>query len=68
VLRFERRLSLALVRLHLLFGYYPPRHRRRPAVFQPQWPRLGTATVAMRRTSSYPAFAGSPAAVAIRHG
>jgi hypothetical protein len=69
VLRFERRLSLVLVRAHQLFGYYPPRHRRRPAVFQPQWARLGTAAVVVpRRTSPYPTFVASPAAVAIRHG
>jgi hypothetical protein len=69
MLRFERRLSLVLVRMHQLFGYYPPRHRRRPAVFQPQWARLGTAAVAVPRwTSPYPAFVATPAAVVIRHG
>jgi hypothetical protein len=46
LLRLERRLSLVLVRMHQLFGYYPPRHSRRPAVVQPQWPRLANAAVA----------------------
>jgi hypothetical protein len=68
LLRLERRLSLVLVRMHQLFGYYPPRHRRRPAVLQPQWARFGYAVVAApRRASPYPAFAGSPARVAVRH-
>jgi hypothetical protein len=76
LLRLERRLSLILVRAHQLVGYYPPpRHRRRPAVIQPQWPRLGNAAVAASRgTGPYPAFVASPvfvasrARVAIRHG
>ncbi|MGB6454168.1 MAG: hypothetical protein WBH47_06710 [Streptosporangiaceae bacterium] len=53
-----------------VLGYSPPpRHQRRPAVVQPQWPRLGYATAATsRRLSPYPVFAAGPARVAIRHG
>jgi hypothetical protein len=58
LLRLERRLSLVIVRAHQLVGYYPPRHRRRPAIAQPQWPRLGNAAVAAPRGfGPYPVFA-----------
>jgi hypothetical protein len=71
LLRLALQLSLALSLARQVLGYYPPpRHRRRPALVQPQWPRLGTASLATSRGQRpyYPVFSAGPGRVAIRHG
>jgi hypothetical protein len=60
LLRFARQLTLALVSVHLIVGYYqPPRHRRRPVMVQTRRTRLGAATDAGYGLSPYSAFVTS---------